>query len=282
MVFNTQLPSGMVRQPYLNAVLTPGRPATPVRKALKPLPKTNTCFRCLSTDHFVRDCRDPVRCRRCHRSGHRQPDCPMQLASLLSLGRRWSPTVPVPATRRSVHAVPFEQRRTNAPVPEPSSPPPPSPDHTSMNRASLVAYSTRYMVASSSTEAPDFEGPPPCPPVRCLRPEPSTRPHDKFTLGGPGKEVRDGPPSPTPRDNPSRSPPPSPSPPRIPAGLVGMGLPGLPPAGLRLNNVGIDAFDDDSDYEEVESDAFDGSSSSEFSWEGCAHMVQAWLPPGKV
>lgn len=42
--------------------------------------------------------------------------------------------------------------------------------------------------------------------------------------------------------------------------------------------MGIDAFG--SSEEEVGSDAFDHSSDSEFSWEGRAHSMQAWLSPG--
>lgn len=43
-------------------------------------------------------------------------------------------------------------------------------------------------------------------------------------------------------------------------------------------DVGIDAFGNSE--EEVGSDAFDHSSNSDFSWEGRAHSVQAWVSPG--
>jgi len=60
-------------------------------------------------------------------------------------------------------------------------------------------------------------------------------------------------------------------------------LPALPlaPPSPGLVDAGIDAFGDSE--EEVESDAFDGSSpsSSEFSWEGRAHSVSAWVRPGR-
>lgn len=151
-----------------------------------------------------------------------------------------------------------------------------------MDRAPLPAYHPRYMVPSSSAEAPDFELPPAqTPPPRVLRSETLSPPQDKFAFGGLGKEVQNGPPSPGPPENTlSRSPPPSPSPPHPPLGLAGMRLPALPPAPSGLVDAGIDAFDDDSDAE-VGSDAFDGSSSSEFSWEGRARSVDAWLAPGR-
>jgi hypothetical protein len=33
------------------------------------------CFRCLSTDHLVSQCRDPIKCASCFRSGHRSTHC---------------------------------------------------------------------------------------------------------------------------------------------------------------------------------------------------------------
>ena len=37
------------------------------------------CFRCLAEDHFVADCRGPVTCLGCGRSGHRERGCPGRL-----------------------------------------------------------------------------------------------------------------------------------------------------------------------------------------------------------
>lgn len=37
---------------------------------------TSRCFRCLSKDHKLSSCRDPLRCLTCRRSGHLARDCP--------------------------------------------------------------------------------------------------------------------------------------------------------------------------------------------------------------
>nr|CAD1842907.1 unnamed protein product [Ananas comosus var. bracteatus] len=39
------------------------------------------CFRCLARDHVVAVCRDPLRCRRCRRTGHRAKFCNSKLAT---------------------------------------------------------------------------------------------------------------------------------------------------------------------------------------------------------
>ncbi len=44
----------------------------------------NRCFRCLASDHQIRNCRDPLCCAECHRTGHRGRHC----------GRRASPSTP--------------------------------------------------------------------------------------------------------------------------------------------------------------------------------------------
>ncbi len=36
------------------------------------------CFRCLAFDHWARECRDPIRCSRCHNTGHLGCDCRAQ------------------------------------------------------------------------------------------------------------------------------------------------------------------------------------------------------------
>ncbi len=45
------------------------------RRAPPPLSRIKRCFRCLSTDHLIRDCRDPLRCALCLRTGHRAKHC---------------------------------------------------------------------------------------------------------------------------------------------------------------------------------------------------------------
>jgi hypothetical protein len=61
---------------YLEALLSPS-PSQPKRKkalVFSPSSSGKLCFRCLSPEHPVRECRDPVRCK-CGRSGHRSPTC---------------------------------------------------------------------------------------------------------------------------------------------------------------------------------------------------------------
>ena len=49
-------------------------PKPPARLAGVRISST-ACFRCFATDHQIRACREPVRCRRCGLSGHRQRHC---------------------------------------------------------------------------------------------------------------------------------------------------------------------------------------------------------------
>jgi hypothetical protein len=51
--------------PYLCALLTPSKTLNPVRRRPAPITDVVVCFRCVTPDHLVRDCRDPVRCRNC-------------------------------------------------------------------------------------------------------------------------------------------------------------------------------------------------------------------------
>ncbi|CAL4905593.1 unnamed protein product [Urochloa decumbens] len=96
--------------PYLKALLTPAPPPKTLARRPNPIVSTKGCFRCLASDHQVRDCRDPVRCRNCGGNQHRLRDCPMPISRKLTpmpRPRRHYPTVPVPASRAPVHAVPF-------------------------------------------------------------------------------------------------------------------------------------------------------------------------------
>ncbi|CAN6334539.1 unnamed protein product [Urochloa humidicola] len=75
-----QLPG--TARPYLDALLSPA--AAPIKMATRnktrrsrsQLPQTQ-CFKCLSTDHLIAACRDPVRCRSCLHYGHRSSACAM-------------------------------------------------------------------------------------------------------------------------------------------------------------------------------------------------------------
>ncbi|KAL5656954.1 hypothetical protein ACJX0J_030117, partial [Zea mays] len=96
--------------PFLKAVLSPAkappRPPPPRHPFSLP-PATSRCYRCLASDHQVRDCRDPVRCRGCGRLGHRQKLCPMPIARVLTPHPRRRPSIPAPARRVPGSAVPF-------------------------------------------------------------------------------------------------------------------------------------------------------------------------------
>ena len=234
-----------------------------VCKTLKPLSPTTACFRCLASDHFVQDCRDPVRCRCCRQSGHRSPECKMPFSRLFRASTRRLPTVRTPTTSHSVRAVPFSPSSAPPASSTPPSPPPSSPELAppSPNSAPTLeftfppttAYDPANMVASSSV-GPAME----VLSTQSLRPLmlPSSVPAamplpqfvGKFIIGcGGGVAARgaaviaSGPPSPA-----HCSVPPSPSPPCF-------GLPPAPPSDNdephgkplflgRGVDVGIDAF----------------------------------------
>lgn len=104
---------------YLNAAQSPAKPNQPQAKSPQPITAKAVCFRCLSSEHSVRDCRDPVRCRNCRGIGHRQFSCKMPLSLALSPAnrRRPPPTVPVPASRLPVHVKPFTTTTKKLPMP---------------------------------------------------------------------------------------------------------------------------------------------------------------------
>jgi len=56
---------------YLQALLTPAQPRQTLARRPAPIVSTTGCFRCLASDHLVRECRDPVRCRNCRDCDHR-------------------------------------------------------------------------------------------------------------------------------------------------------------------------------------------------------------------
>lgn len=121
--FNSQ-PSA---RSYLQVALTPPPPQKTC-KTLKPLSLSRTCFRCLASDHLVDECRDPVRCRRCHGYGHRSSSCKMPLSRLFHASMRRLATIRMPATSHSIRAVPFSPRFAPPASSSPPSPPPSSPE----------------------------------------------------------------------------------------------------------------------------------------------------------
>ncbi|KAM0827544.1 hypothetical protein ACQ4PT_068131 [Festuca glaucescens] len=72
-------PTSPAPRSYLEAARCPAAPQPKTPSA--PLKTLNLsldgCFRCLSSLHLVRECRDPIRCRGCGRSGHRLRECTM-------------------------------------------------------------------------------------------------------------------------------------------------------------------------------------------------------------
>lgn len=124
---------------YLQALLSPAIPKPAPRPPPKPLNNPRACFRCLASDHFVCDCRDPVRCRRCRGFGHRAHACTMLNRALSPLLHR------MPASWRSVHAVPYDPRNTTASPRPPPSPSPPPEHHLA------------FIIPSSSSSPPDLE-----------------------------------------------------------------------------------------------------------------------------
>ncbi|KAL5676918.1 hypothetical protein ACJX0J_013049, partial [Zea mays] len=109
---------------YLKALQSPAKAAHQQPKPPQPITAKAVCYRCLSLEHLVRACRDPVRCRNCRGYGHRSHDCKMPISQTLSPAshHRKTPTIHVPASRLPVHAVPF-----NYPAAKASSSTPPTP-----------------------------------------------------------------------------------------------------------------------------------------------------------
>ncbi|CAN6253600.1 unnamed protein product [Urochloa humidicola] len=258
---------------YLKALLTPAPPPKTLTRAPKPILSQTGCFRCLAPDHKVRDCRDPPRCRNCRGSGHRVRTCPMPVSRMLTPWPRHQPTVPVPASRASVHAVPFSPRSA-------SPPPPPTP----ASIPTPPAYNPLNLVASSSAVAPDFELPKLPPPAstlasgtilpRAMRSPTRISPVvDVHVVDAKGKApatsvrtfasrgsspVRRSPPSPA-SPTPSRATPPAPA-----------GHPDWPSS-------------DSGEEETVESGAseFDDSEFDDADyWEGRTQSLAVWLPAG--
>ncbi|CAL4887507.1 unnamed protein product [Urochloa decumbens] len=140
---------------YLKALLTPARPQKTLIRSPKPILTQTGCFRCLASDHKVRDCRDPPRCRNCRNSGHRVRTCPMPVSRLLTPWPHRQPTVPASAVRAPAHAVPFSPSSSTPPLATP--PPPPTPAYTST--PSSLAFNPLHMVASTSTAVLDVQLP---------------------------------------------------------------------------------------------------------------------------
>ncbi|CAN6210020.1 unnamed protein product [Urochloa humidicola] len=144
--------------PYLRALLTPSKPQKTLPPRPTPITTSTGCFRCLATDHKVRDCRDPVRCRNCRGSCHRTSRCPMPIARVLTpIPRRRRPTVPNHSARAIVNAVPFSPRARSTVPPRPTSPPPPTPEH--LHAVVAAAFNPMCLIPSSSSGEADFELP---------------------------------------------------------------------------------------------------------------------------
>ncbi|CAL5061468.1 unnamed protein product [Urochloa decumbens] len=280
--------------PYLKALLSPAHPPKTLRRRPAPILTTTGCFRCLASDHQVRDCRDPPRCRNCRRSGHRVRTCPMPVARMLTPWPRRQPTVPVPACRVAVQAVLFSPRSFPLP-PRPTSPPPPSPAkiHTPS------AFDPLAMLASSSSEAPDFELPRMPPPAttlaagmaypRASRSATHSPPVDIHVVDARGKRPAVPNRALSPRASPGRRSPPLAEPlmVAVPAAPPRAGSPAAPPSGAG-SSVGVQApaghpdwaSDSDDGYETVESGDLDSEFDDADYWEGRTDSLHVWLPAG--
>ncbi|CAO2150256.1 unnamed protein product [Urochloa humidicola] len=269
---------------YLKALLTPSRPPKTLTRPPKPILTSTGCFRCLATDHKVRDCRDPPRCRNCRRSGHRVRSCPMPIARMLTPWPRRQPTVPVPASCAPVHAVPFSPRSASPPPPT-TPPPPPTP----ASYPTPPAFNPLNLIASSSSTALDFELPKlPSPAAtlatgtvlpRALRSPRSPDPRPAVDIHvvdnrGKGPEepvrvftsrgtspVRRSPPSPA---SPAASPAPSRDTPPAPAGHPNW------PSSASGEEETVESGDSEFDSE------FDDAG----YWEGRTEWLAVWLPAG--
>ena len=89
-------------------------PKPPARLAGVRISST-ACFRCFATDHQIRACREPVRCRRCGLSGHRERHCAKPTnSSFTSRGH--------PARRATIPPAPCSSRTTPTPPAPPMHP----------------------------------------------------------------------------------------------------------------------------------------------------------------
>ncbi|CAN6269768.1 unnamed protein product [Urochloa humidicola] len=139
-------PQQPAAKPYLNALLTPAKPLPPKQRRIAPIPFNPTaCFRCLSLDHQVRHCRNSLVCRICHATGHRSFACPMVIPREHTPHPSRRPTIPLPASRAPIHAVPFSRRTTPPPSATPTPPPTPlnlPPFTTSFDPLNMLASSS--------------------------------------------------------------------------------------------------------------------------------------------
>ncbi|CAO2199126.1 unnamed protein product [Urochloa humidicola] len=178
-------------KPYLRAALSPAHPSTPPARRLPTIPlHLDRCFRCLSRDHLVRDCRDPICCRICRGAAHRSYRCPMVFPREFTPHPRRRPTIPLPnATRAPVQAVPFSPRTASPPSATPT--PPPTP----LNPPTLsAAFDPLHMLASSSSgPSLSWQVPPPAPQPNTTAPLPTSTGEEEgpYFLGDLFKEQED-------------------------------------------------------------------------------------------
>ncbi|KAK1677179.1 hypothetical protein QYE76_038027 [Lolium multiflorum] len=76
-------------------------------------PFKGRCFRCLSALHFVRDCKDTVRCLDCKKPGHRARDCLSKRSAAAGATSATQPLPPAPPRQpqASAAAMPSPRRR---------------------------------------------------------------------------------------------------------------------------------------------------------------------------
>ncbi|KAM0925015.1 hypothetical protein ACQ4PT_004476 [Festuca glaucescens] len=127
---------------YLEAASCPPAPSPATPRA--PFKNLNLsldgCFRCLSSLHQVRECRDPIRCRGCGRSSHRLRECTMPFPQPTSVPTVTTPPPPAAAPRRRA-------------TPYPSALPSPLPFSSGTRRARSYSPARRHGVLFEVGEA---------------------------------------------------------------------------------------------------------------------------------
>jgi len=117
----TARPYAPRRRAQWRPLLLGGNQATP---AVYKTPFAGRCFRCLATDHKLAECRDPLCCLACRRSGHLARHCPEKRAGARRPGIHSRLNFP----KTSIHsrlaspkssAPPIHSRLTFPPLPDP-------------------------------------------------------------------------------------------------------------------------------------------------------------------
>jgi hypothetical protein len=155
---------------YLQALLTPAKPRQTLARRPAPIVSTTGCFRCLASDHLVRECRDPVRCRNCRGCDHRLRSCPMRIARVLTPWPRSQPTAHNPGANgpanldgpvlAPIRPAPLQPAVQPAPAAEPPAQIAPTQQH-----ANLPALLFHVVATLAKLQLTPLAAPPATPPA---------------------------------------------------------------------------------------------------------------------